>query len=157
MPNAILRETYEWASIWLDHADDLSTARVLLIGDSISCGYTNPVTKRLEGVARVDRLGTSRSVTDPALFKEIIYVLGECRYRAIHFNNGLHGVHISDEDYGASLRQCVRLLRQYGQGARLVWASSTPVTVEGYPAALEAEKNAQVLRRNEVAAGLMPL
>jgi len=44
---------------------------------------------------------------------------------------------------------------QYGQGAGLVWASSTPVTVPGDPSTLDEEKNTIVLRRNALAADIM--
>ena len=53
--DAIVRETSEWANIWWDHADDPTMDRVLLIGDSISVGYTQPVIQRLQGIALVDR------------------------------------------------------------------------------------------------------
>jgi hypothetical protein len=153
--SGIVREQYEWANIWWDHADDLDSGRVLLIGDSISVGYTAVVTRHLEGRARVDRLGTSRSITDPAFTKELFYLLGEFGYRVIHFNNGLHGAHVTDDDYAAGLRAMVRLLLEYGRGARLIWCSSTPVTVVDDPARLDAEKNPVVIRRNASAAQVM--
>jgi len=153
--NAILREKYEWSNIWWDHADDISLKRVLLIGDSISVGYTQTVINQLQGAAHVDRLANSRGVNDPALVKEITYMLGEYRYAAIHFNNGLHGFHIPDDVYACCIRQLVQILMQYGQGAGLVWASSTPVTVPGDPSTLDEEKNTIVLRRNALAADIM--
>ncbi len=151
----IIREQYEWSNIWWDNADDTSMRRVLLIGDSISVGYSGNVTERLDKIARVDRLSNSRGVNDPALLKEITYMLGEFEYSAIHFNNGLHGWHISDEEYAWSLRHLVQVLHQYGRGASFVWASSTPVTVPGCPSTLDAEKNPILLRRNALAAEIM--
>jgi len=150
-----VHEKYEWSNIWWDCADDAALDRVLLIGDSISVGYTDPVIAHLKDTAHVDRLANSRGITDPALIKEITYVLGEFRYKAIHFNNGLHGFHISDELYGSQLAHLVHVLARYGQGAKIVWASSTPVTVPGEPSKLDPEKNAIVLRRNEVASAVM--
>jgi hypothetical protein len=49
----------------------------------------------------------------------------------------------------------VRLIEDAGGAARLVWASSTPVTqpIPGYP--LDEIKNAQVVRRNALAAAVM--
>lgn len=147
--NAIMREEYEWSNIWWDHADDASLKRVLLIGDSISVGYTQPVIDRLKGIFHVDRLANSRGINDPALSKEIDYMLSEYQYEAIHFNNGLHGFHIPDDVYAYFLEHMVQTLIQYGHGAKLVWASSTPVTTP------DAENNALVLRRNALAAGIM--
>jgi lysophospholipase L1-like esterase len=73
----------------------------------------------------------------------------------IHFNNGLHAGHLTDEEYKLHLARYVRLIRELGRNSRLIWASSTPVTqaVEGHP--LDEVKNGQVLRRNAVAAGIM--
>jgi len=153
--DAIIREKYEWSNIWWDCADDATRDRILLVGDSISVGYTREVIDRMAGIAHVDRLANSRGINDPALLKEITYVLGESRYAAVHFNNGLHGVHIPDEVYAASLRHTVQVLHQYAPGSVLVWASSTPVTLPGNPSALDAEKNALVLRRNAHAAQIM--
>lgn len=153
--NAIMREEYEWSNIWWDHADDADLKRVLLIGDSISVGYTQPVIDRLKDIFHVDRLANSRSINDPALFKEINYMLSEYQYEAIHFNNGLHGSHIPDDVYAYFLEHMVQLLIQYGHGAKLVWASSTPVTTPGDPSTPDTENNALVLRRNALAAGIM--
>jgi lysophospholipase L1-like esterase len=155
MANTIVRETYEWSNNWWDHAEDASLPRVLLIGDSISCGYGPVVIKQLEGKVHVDRMANSRGVHDPILFKEIRMALEDCRYQVIHFNNGLHAVHLSDEEYGAGLRKYVEMIQDQARGARLIWANSTPVrqTVPNY--AFDEVKNGQVIKRNEVAEKLM--
>jgi lysophospholipase L1-like esterase len=153
--DAIIRETSEWTNIWWDHADDPTIPRVLLIGDSISVGYTKTVIERLQGIAHVDRLANSKGINDPAHFKELGYMLSEYRYKAIHFNNGLHGWHIPDDVYAFGLRHMVQTLQHYGQGARLVWASSTPIAASGDPAALDPDKNPQVIRRNDLASDIM--
>jgi hypothetical protein len=153
--DAICREEMEWANLWWSHADDLATPRVLLIGDSIVVGYSQTVMTRLQGVAHIDRLANSRGINDPALAKELCYMLSEYRYSAIHFNNGLHGAHISDDVYARGLHAMVQLLMLYGQGARLVWGHSTPVTRSGEPTELDADTNGQVLRRNAVAVDIM--
>lgn len=155
MKEAIVREKYEWSDIWWDCADDGALPRVLLIGDSTAVSYTNVVIKRLECTAHVDRLSNSKGINDPALIREVIYMLGEYRYAAIHFNNGLHGWHIPDDEYGQSLRQLVEVLRRYAWGARLIWASSTPVTVPGNPSELDPDLNLQACRRNTLASEIM--
>lgn len=150
-----MRETYEWCDIWWDNPEDTSIPRVLLIGDSISVGYTKPVTQRLEGLARVDRLGTSKCIVDKGFFSETDYVLGEYSYKAIHFNNGLHGDHLSDFDYETGLRTCVARLKQAVGEVPLIWASSTPVTVQGNPLVLDTKINPQVISRNLAALKVM--
>ncbi len=155
MDNMLQKETFEWSNIWCDHANDASLPRVLLIGDSISVGYSPVVTDLLQGKVFVDRLGTSRSINDPVLAKETMIRLDEFRYRIIHFNNGLHGWHLPDPVYATALCEYTELLQRLGQGAKLVWASSTPVTVTNKPDTIDEEKNPQLLRRNARAAEIM--
>ena len=155
MATPITRERFEWSNNWWDHADDTALPRVLLVGDSICCGYGPVVTRLLEGSFHVDRIANSRGVHDPILFSEVGMALADRPYRAIHFNNGLHAVHLADADYERGLRAYVRLIRDAGAAARLVWASSTPVAqpLPGHP--LDEARNAQVVRRNALAAALM--
>jgi len=151
----VQRETIEWSNTWWNNANDDRLLRVLLIGDSIAVGYSPVVTELLKERVNVDRYGTSRSINDPALIQETRFVMNQYRYVVIHFNNGLHGWHLSDDAYAASLAEYARLLQELGQGAKLVWASSTPLTVHDHPDTLEPEKNARVLSRNAVAAEIM--
>jgi hypothetical protein len=155
MATPIIREQFEWSNNWWDHADDEALPRVLLVGDSICCGYGPVVTRLLEGSFHVDRIANSRGVHDPILFKEVGMALADRPYRAIHFNNGLHAVHLADADYERGLRAYVRFLGDTGAAACLVWASSTPVTqpLPGHP--LDEAKNVQVVQRNALAAAVM--
>src|ERR1035437_6877487 len=89
----VVREGTEWAQISNPSDNDLTTPRVLLIGDSISVGYANGVREQLKGKYLVDELGTSRSVNDPIYAAQALMMLQEHHYAAIHFNNGLHGWH----------------------------------------------------------------
>jgi hypothetical protein len=155
MSKIIIREKYEWSNNWWNNAEDATLPRVLLIGDSISCGYGPVVIERLTGKVNVDRLANSRGVHDPILFKEIRFALEDCPYKVIHFNNGLHACHLSDEEYGRGLKDYVRRIKDLCPTAGLIWASSTPVfqTVEGYP--LNEAVNGQVIRRNARATEFM--
>jgi lysophospholipase L1-like esterase len=128
---------------------------VLLIGDSISCGYGPKVITNLEGKVYVDRMANSRGVQDPILFKEIRMAIDDYAYKVIHFNNGLHAMHLSEKEYGKGLEKYVRMIEDHAQGARLIWASSTPIrkTSEGYP--LDEKMNGIVLQRNVAAAKIM--
>ena len=106
--------------------------RVLLIGDSISIGYTLPVRERLAGKANVHRIPENGGPTTNGLARLDAW-LGTQRWDVIHFNWGLHdlklmgdGQHqVSLPDYERNLDQLVQRLKQ--TGARLVWASTTPV------------------------------
>ena len=63
--------------------------RVLLIGDSVSIGYTLPTRELLIGKANVHRPPTNCSSTGNGL-KYLKSWLGEKKWDVIHFNFGLH-------------------------------------------------------------------
>lgn len=106
--------------------------RVLLIGDSISIGYTLPVREALEGKANVHRPPGNCSSTGYTLSK-LPEWLGPGKWDVIHFNWGLHdaklppeGVRHSPPDvYEKNLRELVQRLQ--ATGAKLIWATTTPV------------------------------
>lgn len=110
--------------------------RVLLIGDSISIGYTLPVREALRGRANVHRPPGNCSSTGYTLSK-LGEWLGKGKWDVIHFNWGLHdaklppeGVrHAPPDVYEQNLRQLVTRLR--ATGAKLIWATTTPVPLGG--------------------------
>jgi acyl-CoA thioesterase-1 len=112
--------------------DQPGLPRVLLIGDSISIGYTLPVRKLLDGKANVHRIPTNAAHTRNGAEK-IAQWLGDGHWDVIHFNFGLHDLRrmddgqrqVSLEDYEKNLETIVAALKK--TGARLIWASTTPV------------------------------
>ncbi|MFN4258079.1 MAG: SGNH/GDSL hydrolase family protein [Gemmataceae bacterium] len=111
--------------------DDPKLPRVLLIGDSISIGYTLPTRNLLEGKANVHRIPENGGPTINGLAK-IDKWLGDGKWDVIHFNWGLHDIKMDTgkhqvpiEQYEKNLRELVQKLKR--TNARLVWASTTPV------------------------------
>lgn len=106
--------------------------RVLVLGDSISMGYTLPVRKALKGKANVHRPPTNCSSTGNAL-NHLESWLGEGKWDVIHFNFGLHDAKLPPEGvrhappagYEKNLREVVKRLQ--ATGATLIWAATTPV------------------------------
>lgn len=106
--------------------------RVLIIGDSISIGYTLPVRELLEGKANVHRIPENGGPTVKGLAKLADW-LGDSPWDLIHFNWGLHDLKYMENEkqqvplaeYTANLVQLVERLQK--TGARLIWASTTPV------------------------------
>lgn len=106
--------------------------RVLLIGDSISMGYTLPVRKLLEGKANVHRIPANGGPTKNGV-ANIQKWLGGGKWDVIHFNWGIHDLkHMPDgkrqvepADYEANLRSLVAAMK--ATGAKLIWASTTPI------------------------------
>lgn len=121
--------------------DDPALPRVLIIGDSISIGYTLPLREILKGKANVHRIPTNGGPTTRGI-ASIDAWLGDGPWDVIHFNWGLHDLKYLDEqgkladatsgrqqvpleEYEKNLRQLVDRLQQ--TGAQLIWRSTTPV------------------------------
>lgn len=144
--------------------DDPQLPRVLLIGDSISIGYTLPVRELLKGKANVHRPATNCGPTTRGL-AEIDEWLGEGDWDVIHFNWGLHDLkYINDngaltdvgngtqqvplDEYEKNLKALVKRLQQ--TGAKLIWRSTTPV-----PEGAQGRVVGDASRYNAVAAQIM--
>ena len=145
--------------------DNPSLPRVLLIGDSISIGYTLPTRKLLEGKVNVHRPPTNCGPTSKGL-SEIDTWLGEGKWDVIHFNWGLHDLkyitergglakapdqgkqQIPIEQYRANLEQLVKRLTK--TDAVLIWRNTTPVPEGAAGRAVGDSK-----RYNEAAAKVM--
>lgn len=131
--------------------------RVLLIGDSISMGYTDPVRALLAGRFNVHRIPENAATTANGAAK-IDQWLGTGKWDVIHFNFGLHDLRIMEggahqvamADYEANLRKLVARLKQ--TGARLIWASTTPIPDAGLN---PPRRSADVRAYNEAAARVM--
>ena len=138
--------------------DDPSLPRVLLIGDSISIGYTLPVREMLAGIANVHRPPTNCGPTTVGL-EQLDDWLGDGKWDVIHFNFGLHDLkYINDkgdrvnpkqghlqvppDDYAENLTTIIERLKR--TGARLIWRTTTPVPngAFGRKPGMSAEYNA---------------
>jgi hypothetical protein len=118
--------------------------RVLLIGDSISGGYTNGVIEMLKGEADVRRIPGNGQHTGTGLEK-LDQWLGDEPWDVIHFNWGLWDLCYRHPEskvqgrrdkvrgtitcelprYEKNLRELVRRLK--ATDAKLIWAATTPV------------------------------
>jgi acyl-CoA thioesterase-1 len=149
-------------------ADEPGVPRVLLIGDSISIGYTIPVRRQLRGKANVFRPPVNCQHTGYGLANLDAW-LGTSRWDVIHFNWGIWDTHMLDakgaliraesaakgpmhirytpEQYGQNLSKLVDRLQ--ATGARLIWASTTPVMSRS------GARFEDIAIRNAVAAKLM--
>ena len=139
--------------------------RVLLIGDSISQGYTGATRKKLAGKAEVHRVPANCGSTVRSL-KSIDDWLGDERWDVIHFNWGIHDVIVLDvtknpvtkkpvqlatpiDEYEKNLVKLVRRLKR--TGATLIWCSTTPAG-DGL---IKHHRNEDVVAYNAVAKKIM--
>ncbi len=133
---------------------------VLLIGDSISMGYTIPTRERLRGKANVHRPSRNCGPTSRGL-AELEVWLGTRRWDVIHFNWGLHDLKYVDDEgkltdsgkgrhftsvdqYKENLAKLVSRLKT--TGAKLIWATTTPV-----PTGANGRKKGDAAKYNAVA------
>lgn len=136
------------SNAWDFVADDPKLPRVLLIGDSVSRGYTQAVRKRLAGKANVHRAPENCGPTANGLRKIDIW-LGEGKWDVIHFNFGIHDRATPIADYTQRLDQFIARMNK--TGAKLIWASTTPIPDD--PA--KKQFNASIIERNSAAAEVM--
>jgi len=137
---------------------DASRPRVLLIGDSILNGYLKQTAARLNGRAYVDAWVNPYSQASYKLDEMIADVLAQGPYDVIHFNMGLHGWQkgrIPEGKFEELTRKLVEDLRKGAPRARLIWASSTPVTVKGKPGQADPLINPIIVEHNRMAAKVM--
>lgn len=136
------------ANAWDYVVDDPALPRVLLIGDSVSRGYTMAVQKSLAGKANVHRAPANCGPTKLGSEKLDVW-LGEGKWDLIHFNFGIHDRATPLADYETRLREIVDRLA--APGAKLIWATTTPVpdTTDG------KYTSAPIVERNAVAAKVM--
>ncbi len=155
--------------VWqLMHTDGRNLPHVLLIGDSVSMGYTPFVQELLQNEAVVIRPMTGQKEAEncQGTNKGLLHIerwlgLGKGRWDAIHFNFGLHdlkrvhpvsGANSSNpryprqsnpDRYAAQLEAIVLALK--ATGAALIFATTTPVPTVGVArGSLDASKQAVV-------------
>ena len=105
---------------------------VLLIGDSISGGYHKLVAKALEGKAVVAKSSDNGESTAVGIIK-IDGWLGDTKWDVIHFNWGIwdmYGWQYAEDDRSPAMyaqRLETLVVRMKKSGAKLIWATTTPV------------------------------
>ena len=124
--------------------EDPKLPRVLILGDSISVGYTDEVRKLLAGKANIHRVAGNAGPSSSGVQKLAEWLAPtHGTWDVIHFNFGLHdlklgtggkdshsyatsdGHQVPLEEYERNLREIVAGFQT--TGAALVWCSTTPV------------------------------
>lgn len=144
-------ENTEWSISYAYHLTDAkkNLPRVLLVGDSICQGYQGKVAAKLDGKANVTYWASSYCVTSPGYLRLLAFYLDEAKYDVIHLNNGLHSCETPVADYEKAYRNALRLVKDRQPGAKIVWASSTPLNATDSRAGKVAALNAAARRAAE--------
>jgi hypothetical protein len=155
-PQKIIREKIEWSDFWWANEPDITKPRVLFIGNSISRGYFSSVSYKLGAKFNCDRYSTSRSIVDPALYKETRVAMAKYNHVVIHLNSGLHGMHLTTEEYRRGLEKYVRFLKsKKTSNCILVYSLTTPIPSDKPGEKLNPKSNQIVIDRNRVAKEIM--
>ncbi|OUU23330.1 MAG: hypothetical protein CBC04_10060 [Verrucomicrobia bacterium TMED44] len=139
---------------------------VLIIGDSISIGYTLPTRALLQGKVNLHRIPTNGGPTTKGLM-EIDKWLGKRKWDLIHFNWGLHDlkymgkdgtnlvpkekggvVQVPLADYEKNLEKLVGRMKKAAR--QLVWRNTTPI-----PLGSQARYVGDAVKYNQAAARVM--
>ena len=135
-------EKYEWESLWWEEPENKDRTHVLYIGDSISRGTTERLNRIAENLA-VDNFATSKAVDNPAFEKALaVFATQNPGYTTVLFNNGLHGYHLSGEEYAWHYEKLLLKVRELFADAKLFVLTST-YTADGKHEIVE-KRNARV-------------
>ncbi|MBM3888574.1 MAG: SGNH/GDSL hydrolase family protein [Verrucomicrobia bacterium] len=136
------------SNAWDFVQDDPKLPRVLLIGDSVSRGYTQATRKALAGKVNVHRAPANCGPTATGIKKMDVW-LGDGKWAVIHFNFGIHDRNTPISDYTQRLEQLIAQMKK--TGAKLIWASTTPIP----DVPTQKQTAASIIERNAAAAALM--
>ena len=136
-------EQYEWDNVWWEQADIVSRARVLYVGDSISCQTRRIATEVSKNTLLFDGFGTSKAVDNPYFPDSVkLFAKQASEYCAILFNSGLHGWHLDDgTEYKQNYEKMVQFFLKEFEGIPVILVLTTAVSNQ--------ERNARVLARNK--------
>lgn len=104
-------EPYEWDKVWWERTDDKITPRVLYIGDSICTETRYAANEAAGGKLLFDAFSTSKALDNRHFRSSLISFANQQPHTdMIVFNNGLHGFHLSEEQYAFHYRDMLRFL-----------------------------------------------
>lgn len=138
---------------------DPKLPHVLLIGDSILNGYHRQAAELLRGRVNLDVWVTPKHIGSKDLPADMKGIFGRQSYDLVLFNDiGLHAWspgRIPERQYEPLTRAHLANLRKFAPKAKLIFATTTPMTTKTRPFAPDPEFNALIVRRNQIATKVM--
>lgn len=139
------KEYFEWIHSWCDKTTETDLPRVLLVGDSITHAYQGLVREGLSGVCYVDYIATSYAI-DSKIYNVIIGdFIKDSNYEVVHFNHGLHGIHMSRRTYKSKMKKLLSKI----PSKKVILTATTNVTANNNKKP-HREWTKRVNERNEV-------
>jgi len=131
----------------------------LLIGDSILNGYHAKAAELLRGKVDLDVWVTPKHIGSGDLPKDLQAIFAEHTYDLILFNDiGLHAWtpgRIPEGQYEPLTRAHLANLRKFAPKAKLIFATTTPMTTKTRPIGFDPEFNSLIIERNKIAVKVM--
>lgn len=137
---------------------DPKLPRVLLIGDSILGGYHAIAAELLRGKVNLDVWITPKHIGS-GVAAEMKTIFAEHSYDLILFNDiDLHAWtpgRIPEGQYEPLTRAHLANLQKFAPQAKLIFATTTPMTTRTKPIAFDPEFNSLIVERNKIAVKVM--
>jgi lysophospholipase L1-like esterase len=143
-------EYIEWDNAWLEQSGNADARRILYIGDSITVGTRNVANSMGHGAVVFDNFGTSKALDNPYFFDSVcLFAAQQPSRAAVFFNNGLHGWHLSEEQYEHLYAEILDKLIEQFPDVPVLPMLTTCSTTAHYPNDRVEARNAIVTRLAE--------
>ena len=143
-------EWIEWDNTWMEQTGNRDALRILYVGDSITVGTRGAVNGMGGGKVVFDNYGTSKALDNPYFFESLcLFAAQQPSRAAVFFNNGLHGWHLSEEEYEHLYATMLDKLLEEFADVPVVPMLTTCSTCDSYPNVRVEARNAIVARLAE--------
>jgi len=144
-----INENIEWTNTWVVGNNKNDLPKILVIGDSHVNAYYPVLSDLLKDKTYVSKYTTSKCIGDPVYIEQLKWFLKSNKFDVISFNNGLHGIDFTLEQYTGDLLVVYRLFKKYQPEAKLIWVNTTARRIAHRTLELDS-LNRQVIERNKV-------
>lgn len=137
-------ETYEWDNVWMENKEIEDAKHLVYIGDSISCMTRTVITRLTDEKILTHGFGTSKALDNPYFYDSLkIFKKQLPKADAVILNNGLHGWHLSEDEYEKYYEDMILFLKEEFKGLPIFVLLTTYLMNE--------EEKKRVIERNKKA------
>ena len=136
-------EKYEWDKMWIEDTTDKTAKRILYIGASTSAGIFPHATEASGRSVLFNSFASSKALDNPYYYPAVKMFIEQCPRRdAIILQNGLHGWHLTEEEYGELYFELMSALKRDYPDVPVFVALTTAISESAF-------NSHRVLPRNE--------